>query len=170
MVNPSDAPRPFCVALSQSVHWHTRFFIAALSIISFFLDFVSGDLALTLYWLLTWTFDFHCFGALGVRPRAQTRPHVWNWHMGVIIAIVEPRGQNCKSAWPTVRVFQPSPLSRSNVGADPIPVIMSLPATYMPSFTQQSWTYYHNFSWQYLFFQTALQHLGTKQYFCKETN
>ena len=41
----SAAPRPFCVALSPSGHWHA-FYIAALSIFSF-LDFVSGDLALT---------------------------------------------------------------------------------------------------------------------------
>ena len=26
--------------------------------------------------LLTWTFDFHCFGALGVKPGARTLPHV----------------------------------------------------------------------------------------------
>ena len=30
----------------------------------------------------------------------RTRPHVRAWHMGVIIAIVEPRSWNCKSAWP----------------------------------------------------------------------
>ena len=43
----SAVPLPFCMALSQSVHWHSRFDIAALSIIIFFLDLVSGDLALT---------------------------------------------------------------------------------------------------------------------------
>ena len=43
----SFAPLSFCVALSPSLHWNARFYIAALSIISFFLDFVSGDLALT---------------------------------------------------------------------------------------------------------------------------
>ena len=37
----------FCVALSPSVHWHKRFNIAVLSIVFSFLDFVSGDLALT---------------------------------------------------------------------------------------------------------------------------
>ena len=44
----SATPLPFCMVLSQSVHWHLRFYIAALSITFFlFLDFVSGDLALT---------------------------------------------------------------------------------------------------------------------------
>ena len=43
----SAAPWPFCVALSPSVHWHARCYVAALSIIFSFLDFVSGDLALT---------------------------------------------------------------------------------------------------------------------------
>ena len=41
------APGPFCVALSPSVQWHAGFYIAALSIIFSFLDFISGDLALT---------------------------------------------------------------------------------------------------------------------------
>ena len=35
--------------------------------------------------------DFHCFGALGAGPGARTLLHVLAWHMGVIIAIVEPR-------------------------------------------------------------------------------
>ena len=48
------------------------------------------SLTLKGFWLLTWTSDFHCFGALGVWPGAQTRPHVRACHMGVIIAIVEP--------------------------------------------------------------------------------
>ena len=86
VLNPSAAQRPSCVAARQCA-----FYIAALSIILSFLDFVSGNLALTGFQLLTLTSDFHCFGALGVRPGARTRPHVLAWHMGVIIAIVEPR-------------------------------------------------------------------------------
>ena len=50
--------------------------------------------------LLTWTADFHCFGALGVVPGARILPHVLAWYMGVIIAIVEPQRKSCKSAWP----------------------------------------------------------------------
>ena len=44
--------------------------------------------------------DFHCIGALGVGPGARTRPHVWAWRMGVIIAIVEPRSKSNRSALP----------------------------------------------------------------------
>ena len=65
---------PLCVALSQSVYWHARFYISALSITFSFLDFVSGNLALTGFQPLTWTSDFHCFGALGVGPWARTHP------------------------------------------------------------------------------------------------
>ena len=32
----------------------------------------------------------HCFGVLGVGPRARTLPHVRAWCMGVIMGIVEP--------------------------------------------------------------------------------
>ena len=72
VLNPSPAPRPFCVALSQSVHGHARFLYCCALYTFFFLDFVSGDLALTAFLLLTWTSDFHCFRALGVRPGART--------------------------------------------------------------------------------------------------
>ena len=36
---------------------------------------------------LTWTSDFHCFGALGVGPGGLTRPHIRTWPMGMIIAM-----------------------------------------------------------------------------------
>ena len=100
VLKPSATTLPFCVALSPSVHWHWRFYIAVLSIIFSFLDFVSCYHALTGLQLLTWTADFHCFGALGVVPGARILPHVLAWYMGVIIAIVEPQRKSCKSAWP----------------------------------------------------------------------
>ena len=59
-------------------------------------SFVSGDLALTGFWLLTWTSDFHCFGALGVGPWARTRPHVRTWCMSVIIEILESQSTSDK--------------------------------------------------------------------------
>ena len=90
---------PFCVALSPSVHRHALFYIAAPSIF-FFLDFVRGDLALTEFYFLTSTSDFHCFGALGVGPGARTRPPARTWRVGVIIVIVEPPTKCHKSAWP----------------------------------------------------------------------
>ena len=43
----SAAPWPFCVALSPSVHWHLRFLYCCYLYNFFFLDFGSGDLALT---------------------------------------------------------------------------------------------------------------------------
>ena len=47
MLNPSAAQLPFCLALSPSVHRHARFLYFC-SLYNFsFLDFVSGDLALT---------------------------------------------------------------------------------------------------------------------------
>ena len=69
------------------------------------LDFVSGNLELRGFELLTWTSNFHCFGALGVSPGARTWPQwhmCWAWHL-VIIAIVEPLSINSKvpaTAWP----------------------------------------------------------------------
>ena len=66
---------PFCVALSQSLHWHMLLYIAVLFII-FFLEFVSGDLTLTGFWLLTCTSDFQCFAALWVRPWTSSSPHI----------------------------------------------------------------------------------------------
>ena len=43
----SAFPLLFCLALGQSVHWHSSFYTAALSVILFFLVLVSGNLALT---------------------------------------------------------------------------------------------------------------------------
>ena len=92
------APLPFCV--SPSIHWHTRFYTAALSIIFIFLDFVSGDLALTGFSPLTWTSDFHCFGALGVGPGALTRPYVQAWRMGGWQRLQSLGAKVTKGAWP----------------------------------------------------------------------
>ena len=94
----------FCSAAAilrgtEPVSAQTRSFLYCCALYNFsFLDFVSGDFALTGFWFLTWTSDFHCFGALRVWPGALTRPHVRSWHtdMVVIIAIVEPRSWNCK--------------------------------------------------------------------------
>ena len=58
------------------MHWHKRFYIAVLSILLFFLTFVSGDFALKGFQQLTWTCNFDCFGALGVGPLALTLPHL----------------------------------------------------------------------------------------------
>ena len=81
MLKLSAAPRPFCVALSPSVHWHACFlYCCALYI--FFLGFrqwrsradrvvnLNTTIRLALFWR-TWT-----------RARAHTRPHVLAWHMG----------------------------------------------------------------------------------------
>ena len=65
----------------------------------FFLGFRShADRVLTLNIEIS---DFHCFGALGVRPWSLTLPHVQAWRMGVIIAIVEPQSKYHKRclAW-----------------------------------------------------------------------
>ena len=80
-LKPFATPRPFCVALSPSVHWHSRFYIAALSIIFLFgfrqcrsrddrVVNLNMTIRLALFWR-TWT-----------RARARTRPHVLAWHMG----------------------------------------------------------------------------------------
>ena len=98
-LKPSAAHQPFSMALSLSVHWHTRFYIAALNVLSIifsFLDFVSGNLAMTGIRLWTWTLDFHYFGALGVRPGAWTLPYVVAWLMGLIIVIVDPQSKITK--------------------------------------------------------------------------
>ena len=70
--------------------------------IFFFLDLVSGNLALTAwrFWPLTWTSNFHCFGALGVGPGGWNGSHVTAWSMGMILAIVEPQSKSHKKAWP----------------------------------------------------------------------
>ena len=47
MLKPSAAPRLFWVAVSPSVHWHACFLYCCAPYDFFFLDFVSGDLALT---------------------------------------------------------------------------------------------------------------------------
>ena len=75
-------PRTFCVTLSPFVDWQSCFiYIAALSIISSFLNFVKQyrtDRDLTLYN----SFWLPLFGALGVGQLAQTLPHVRAWLLG----------------------------------------------------------------------------------------
>ena len=92
VLNPSAEPRPFCVALSPSVHWRARFFYCCTLYIFFFLDFVSGDLALTGFLLLTWTSNFHCFGTLGVLPGARTHGRDYSDCRASVLKL--------KSAWP----------------------------------------------------------------------
>ena len=75
----SAAPLPFCVALSPSVHWHASFLYCCALYIFFFLDFVSGDLALTELNLNT-TIRLPLFWRNGAW--ARTRPHVLAWHKG----------------------------------------------------------------------------------------
>ena len=68
------------MALSHSVDWHELFYIAVLSIILAVKFF--GNLTLTRSQLLTWTSNFRCFEALGVRPRASSSLHVLVGGMG----------------------------------------------------------------------------------------
>ena len=94
LLNPSAVPWPFCVALSQSVHWHVCLLYCWALYNFFFLGFcqwlsradrvvnLNMTILLALVWR-TWT-----------QARASTRPHVWAWHMGsdyIYIAIVEPQ-------------------------------------------------------------------------------
>ena len=100
----SAAPLPFCVALSPSVqwvHWHARFYIAALSILFSWISSVAIS-----RWQAFNPQHEHPSSAvlehLESGPRARTQPHVRAWRMGVITAIVEPRSKNDKSAWPLI--------------------------------------------------------------------
>ena len=70
---------PFCVALSTSVVWHARFYIAALSII-FFLEFSQWRSRCDRF--LTWISYFHYFQAPGVGLKAQTWPYRRACRMG----------------------------------------------------------------------------------------
>ena len=90
----------------------------------YFLDFLSGDLALTGFYFLTWTSDFNCFGALGVGPGART--WLLAWRMGRDFSFCRASEQKClkrlghcfplnfrkhwKSNGPSWRFFQPSSL------------------------------------------------------------
>ena len=117
--------------------WHrarqctdTRFSISAIYIIFFYFDFVSGDLALTGFYIWLPLFWSTWSRARGQPEESRTRPRVQAWRMGVIIAIVEPPQPRSKvhkrclalicpwiveKTWkqgPTERVFQPSPPRR----------------------------------------------------------
>ena len=90
----------------------------------YFLDFLSGDLALTGFYFLTWTSDFNCFGALGVGPGART--WLLAWRMGRDFSFCRASEQKClkrlghcfplnfrkhwKSNGPSWGFFQPSSL------------------------------------------------------------
>ena len=88
----------------RHVAWHwarqctdkRAFYIAALSII-FFLDFVSGDLALTELQILKQPSDFHCFEELEVGPGPALAHMCRPGTSAEIIAIVEPQ------SWLTAR-------------------------------------------------------------------
>ena len=79
--SPSAMPWWFCVALSPSVHWHTRFYIAALSII-FFVGFLQWRSRADRVVNLNTTISLPLFWRTWTRALAQTRPHLWSWHMG----------------------------------------------------------------------------------------
>ena len=83
ILKPSAAPRPFCVALSPSVHWHTRFLYHCCALYN--LVFIGNrqwrsradrvvnlntTIPLALFWR-TWNLAL-----------ARTRPNVLAWHMG----------------------------------------------------------------------------------------
>ena len=89
-------PSAILLGTEPALHWHAHFLYCWALYNFSFLDFVSCDFALTGCSLWTWTSNFHCFGALGVGPRALTWPRVRAWSMGVIIAIVEPRSKVTK--------------------------------------------------------------------------
>ena len=77
------------MALSQSVHWHTLFYIAALSII--FLKWRSCAYRILTHHMknllpLFWS----PWSQAPVWPGARTLPYVLAWQMGVIMASVEP--------------------------------------------------------------------------------
>ena len=72
-------------------HWHAVFYTILLRRRFFAIGFrhwsVSGDLALTGFQPLTWISDFHCFGALGVRPGAWiiwVTVRAWRTGIGVV--------------------------------------------------------------------------------------
>ena len=87
MLKRSAAPRPFCVALNPSVHWHASFLYCCTLYNFSFLDFVSGDLALTEWEILTRPSNFHCFGELEPWPWPALA-HLCTW--AEIIGSVEP--------------------------------------------------------------------------------
>ena len=70
---------PFCMALSISLHWHTRFYIAALSIFFFFLGFCKWwsytDRILT----LNMNIRLPLYGALGEGPWARPQQYLLAW-------------------------------------------------------------------------------------------
>ena len=130
VLNPSAASRPFCVALSPSVHWHARFLYCCALYNVFFLGFrqwrsrtdrvltLNMNIRLPLFWS-TWSpargpDSATCAGLAHGRDYSDCRASelklqkclatVYSW-------IVE----NTFKQWPTVRIFQPSPtgLSRS---------------------------------------------------------
>ena len=94
-------PRPFCVALSPLVHWHTRS-LYVLSIISFFLDFVSGNLALSWQSCKSWYYHqtstvLDNFGEVELGPGPAFAHMCWPGTWAEIVAIAEPQ------SWLTVR-------------------------------------------------------------------
>ena len=75
------APQPFCVVLSQSVHWHACFYIAVLSLF-FFLGFRQWWSCAGRVVNLKTTIQPPLFWRTWSRARACTCPHVLAWHMG----------------------------------------------------------------------------------------
>ena len=97
MLKLSDFPWLFCVALSQSVHWHAPFLYCC-SLYIFFPLGLSQWRSHT-DWILILNMNIRLPLFWGTWSQALTRPHVRAWGIGVIIVIVEPLRKCQKSAW-----------------------------------------------------------------------
>ena len=75
----SATPRPFCVALSPSVHWHVRYCCALYNF--FFLGFRQWQSRTDRVVNLNTTFQLPLFWKTWTRARASTRPNVQAWRM-----------------------------------------------------------------------------------------
>ena len=80
----SAAPRPFCVALSQSVHWHMLFLCCCPECALynfFFLGFCQWRSRADRVVNLNTIIQLPLFWRTWIRAQASTRPHVQAWQM-----------------------------------------------------------------------------------------
>ena len=75
-------PRPFCVALSPSVHWNARFLYSCALHIFSILGFRQWRSRADRVVNLNTTIRFPLFWRTWTRARARTLPHGRAWHMG----------------------------------------------------------------------------------------